>query len=59
MTEVDKLLQGVAKAAKGEESTDAEAAQVHLSEWVMAYHHFQYAVRSLHCAVTVSLIPIR
>ena len=45
MTEVDKLLQGVAKAAKGEESTDAEAAQVHLSEWVMAYHHFQYAIR--------------
>ena len=41
LSEVDKLIKGVAKAAKGDVATDPDAAHVHLSEWVMAYHHYQ------------------
>ena len=41
LSEVDKLIQGVAKAAKGVVSEDAENGHVHFSEWVIAYHHFQ------------------
>ena len=41
LSDVDKLIQGVAKAAKGELTTEADNAQSHFSEWVMAYHHYQ------------------
>ena len=40
LSEVEKRIQGVAKAAKGEVAEKDENGHVHFSEWVMAYHHY-------------------